>query len=162
MWVQVTGLCYFGVSIAGFRAFGTSVADNVLAAFSHGPNFWVVSLANLMVVLHVAAAYQVGLAGIVTNGFRIAAVGAELFGWGLCISHGCLIGLLPPAKVQHTCTHTYTHTHTHTCAHTRTRMLNRHPDMTPACLDLDLLWPPAIMINARVYLLVLWLWASRL
>ncbi|WIA19602.1 hypothetical protein OEZ85_005540 [Tetradesmus obliquus] len=55
----VTGLCYFGVTIAGFHAFGTAVPDNVLGAFAHGSHFWVVSAANLMVVLHVAAAYQV-------------------------------------------------------------------------------------------------------
>jgi len=54
-----TGLCYFGVSILGFYAFGTDVSDNVLMAFAHGPNHWVVSMANMMVVVHVAAAYQV-------------------------------------------------------------------------------------------------------
>jgi hypothetical protein len=54
----VTGLCYFGVSIVGFHAFGTAVPDNVLLAFAHGSHFWVVSAANLMVVVHVAAAYQ--------------------------------------------------------------------------------------------------------
>jgi hypothetical protein len=56
--LQVTGLCYFGVSILGFHAFGTAVPDNVLLAFAHGSHFWVVSAANLMVVIHVAAAYQ--------------------------------------------------------------------------------------------------------
>jgi len=55
----VTGLCYFGVSILGFYAFGTSVSDNVLMAFQAGPTYWVVAMANIMVVVHVAAAYQV-------------------------------------------------------------------------------------------------------
>jgi len=55
----VTGLCYFGVSILGFYAFGTSVGDNVLLAFQHGPHSWVVAMAHMMVVVHVAAAYQV-------------------------------------------------------------------------------------------------------
>lgn len=53
------GLCYFGVSILGFYAFGTSVSDNVLLAFEHGPNHGIVAAANMMVVVHVAAAYQV-------------------------------------------------------------------------------------------------------
>ena len=53
-------LCYFGVSLLGFRAFGTSVGENVLLAFEHGPTHWVVTMANAMVVVHVAAAYQVG------------------------------------------------------------------------------------------------------
>eukprot|EP00775_Hariotina_reticulata_P006859 gene6861-7075_t len=56
----VTGICYFCVSISGFHAFGTSVPDNVLSAFVHGDQTrWVVAAANLMVVIHVAAAYQV-------------------------------------------------------------------------------------------------------
>lgn len=55
----ITGLCYFGVSIAGFWAFGTSVGDNVLLAFKSGPHQWVVTMASMFVVVHVAAAYQV-------------------------------------------------------------------------------------------------------
>jgi hypothetical protein len=48
------------VSILGFWAFGTSVGDNVLLAFHNGPRHGVVDAANMMVVVHVAAAYQVG------------------------------------------------------------------------------------------------------
>lgn len=55
----VTGLCYFLVSIVGFYAFGTAVSDNVLAAFEHGPRSGVVAAADIMVVVHVGAAYQV-------------------------------------------------------------------------------------------------------
>eukprot|EP00878_Enallax_costatus_P009298 GHUV01009718.1.p1 GENE.GHUV01009718.1~~GHUV01009718.1.p1 ORF type:complete len:332 (+),score=46.62 GHUV01009718.1:660-1655(+) len=55
----LTGLCYFGVSIVGFWAFGTAVSENVLMAFAHGPTHWVVSMAQMMVVIHVASAYQV-------------------------------------------------------------------------------------------------------
>lgn len=54
------GICYFGVSILGFFAFGTAVSENVLLAFENGPQHWVVAMANMMVVIHVAAAYQVG------------------------------------------------------------------------------------------------------
>jgi hypothetical protein len=54
-----TGLCYFGVSIVGFWAFGTAVPENVLFAFSAGPYAWVFAMANMFVVVHVAAAYQV-------------------------------------------------------------------------------------------------------
>jgi len=52
------GLCYFGVSILGFHAFGTGVSDNVLMAFESGPTSWVVAMANMMVVVHVAAAQR--------------------------------------------------------------------------------------------------------
>eukprot|EP00879_Flechtneria_rotunda_P025399 GHRR01026990.1.p1 GENE.GHRR01026990.1~~GHRR01026990.1.p1 ORF type:complete len:290 (-),score=71.50 GHRR01026990.1:290-1159(-) len=56
----LTGLCYFGVSIVGFWAFGTSVPENVLlAASATGAKQHVVAAANLMVVIHVAAAWQV-------------------------------------------------------------------------------------------------------
>ena len=58
--LALIGLCYFGVSILGFRAFGTAVNENVLLSFaSSGPRHWVVTMASMMVVIHVAAAYQV-------------------------------------------------------------------------------------------------------
>jgi hypothetical protein len=47
------------VSILGFWAFGTGVGDNVLLAFKEGPHHWVVTLATMLVVVHVAAAFQV-------------------------------------------------------------------------------------------------------
>uniref|UniRef100_A0A383VWF1 Amino acid transporter transmembrane domain-containing protein n=1 Tax=Tetradesmus obliquus TaxID=3088 RepID=A0A383VWF1_TETOB len=55
----VTALAYLLVSIFGFYAFGTSVADNVLLTFSHGPTSWVVAMTDMFVVVHVLAAYQV-------------------------------------------------------------------------------------------------------
>lgn len=55
----ITGLCYFSVSILGFWAFGTDVAGNVLLAFKAGPHQWVVTMANMLVLVHVAAAFQV-------------------------------------------------------------------------------------------------------
>eukprot|EP00775_Hariotina_reticulata_P008259 gene8259-8447_t len=54
-----TGLCYFGVAILGFAAFGINSPDNVLMAFSGGQHHWVVNMAHMMVVVHVAAAFQV-------------------------------------------------------------------------------------------------------
>lgn len=54
-----TGLCYFGVAATGFWAFGTAVPDNVLSGFAAGPHAWVLAVANMFVVVHVAAAYQV-------------------------------------------------------------------------------------------------------
>eukprot|EP00878_Enallax_costatus_P029335 GHUV01031796.1.p1 GENE.GHUV01031796.1~~GHUV01031796.1.p1 ORF type:complete len:451 (-),score=96.99 GHUV01031796.1:132-1373(-) len=54
-----TGLAYFAVSIVGFWAFGTAVADNVLLSFARGPHSWVVAMADMMVVVHVASAFQV-------------------------------------------------------------------------------------------------------
>jgi cytochrome b561 len=43
----------------GFWAFGVGVSENVLMAFEHSAHKWVVAMANIMVVVHVAAAYQV-------------------------------------------------------------------------------------------------------
>ena len=42
-----TGLAYFAVSIVGFWAFGTAVADNVLLSFARGPHSWVVAMAGM-------------------------------------------------------------------------------------------------------------------
>lgn len=61
--VVCPGLCYFSVSILGFWAFGTGVAGNVLLAFKAGPHQWVVTMATMLVVVHVAAAFQVGGCG---------------------------------------------------------------------------------------------------
>jgi hypothetical protein len=53
----VTFLCYFGVAIAGYAVFGNAVADNVLESI--GQPLSLISLAEMCVVLHVAAACQV-------------------------------------------------------------------------------------------------------
>jgi len=82
LWTFVaTGLCYFGVSILGFHAFGTGVSDNVLMAFESGPHSWVVAMANMMVVVHVAAAYQVytqPVFSLVEDRIRQARAGLEI------------------------------------------------------------------------------------
>lgn len=56
----VTGLAYFAVSIMGFWAFGTSVADNVLLTFARGPNSWVVAMAGkrLLLIFYYSMIYQ--------------------------------------------------------------------------------------------------------
>lgn len=48
---------YFGVSIAGFGAFGNTINPDVLLSISK-PD-WLIKIANLMVVVHVAASFQV-------------------------------------------------------------------------------------------------------
>lgn len=48
---------YFGVSIAGFAAYGNSINPDILLSISDPQ--WLVKLANLMVVVHVAASFQV-------------------------------------------------------------------------------------------------------
>lgn len=60
----VVAACYFPVAITGYWAFGNLVQDNILK--SVGRPTWVVAMANLMVVVHVFASYQV------TRGSRIA------------------------------------------------------------------------------------------
>jgi hypothetical protein len=50
-------LCYFGVTIAGYAVFGNAVAGNVLESI--GQPLSLISLAEMCVVLHVAASCQV-------------------------------------------------------------------------------------------------------
>lgn len=50
-------LTYFSVAISGYAAFGSSVDADVLLSIED-PG-WLISIANIMVVLHVAAGYQV-------------------------------------------------------------------------------------------------------
>jgi amino acid permease len=54
----MTGIAYFAVAISGFRALGEASGSNIILTLSNGPA-WVRSLARFMVVIHVAAAYQV-------------------------------------------------------------------------------------------------------
>ncbi|KAL6498421.1 hypothetical protein OROHE_026689 [Orobanche hederae] len=53
----IVGLCYFPVAISGFWAFGNVVEDDVLLSLED-PS-WLISLANLMVFVHVLGSYQV-------------------------------------------------------------------------------------------------------
>jgi len=48
---------YFGVSIAGFSAYGNTINPDILLSISNPP--WLIKMANLMVVVHVAASFQV-------------------------------------------------------------------------------------------------------
>lgn len=53
----VVSWCYFGVSIAGYWAFGNGVGSNVI--FSIGHPKWMVAMADLFVTVHVIGSYQV-------------------------------------------------------------------------------------------------------
>lgn len=50
-------MCYFGVTITGYAVFGNAVAENVLSSI--GEPLPLITLAELCVVLHVAASCQV-------------------------------------------------------------------------------------------------------
>lgn len=50
---------YFSVSVAGFAAFGNGVNPDILLSIKDPA--WLVKSANLMVVVHVAASFQVGI-----------------------------------------------------------------------------------------------------
>ena len=60
----VVSWCYFGVSIAGYWAFGNNVMSNVI--FSIGHPKWMVAMADLFVTVHVIGSYEVCL---VTSNF---------------------------------------------------------------------------------------------
>ena len=53
----VVSWCYFGVSCAGYWAFGNNVQSNVI--FSIGHPKWMVAMADLFVTVHVIGSYQV-------------------------------------------------------------------------------------------------------
>jgi len=53
----IVAICYFGVSIAGFWAFGNIVDDDILISLEK-PS-WLIAMANFMVFLHVLGSYQV-------------------------------------------------------------------------------------------------------
>jgi amino acid permease len=53
----VVALCYFPVTIFGYRAFGNSVDDNILLSLEK-PR-WLIVAANIFVVVHVVGSYQV-------------------------------------------------------------------------------------------------------
>jgi amino acid permease len=54
----VSGSCYFFVALAGYGSYGNTVRDDVLLSEPRNAKGWI-STANLMVWLHVVAAYQV-------------------------------------------------------------------------------------------------------
>ena len=60
VWVAyaVVSWCYFGVSCAGYWAFGNNVMSNVI--FSIGHPKWMVAMADLFVTVHVIGSYEVG------------------------------------------------------------------------------------------------------
>ena len=59
VWVAyaVVSWCYFGVSCAGYWAFGNNVMSNVI--FSIGHPKWMVAMADLFVTVHVIGSYEV-------------------------------------------------------------------------------------------------------
>ena len=59
VWVAyaIVSWCYFGVSIAGYWAFGPTVMSNVI--FSIGHPKWMVAMADLFVTVHVIGSYEV-------------------------------------------------------------------------------------------------------
>lgn len=50
-------VAYFGVSVAGFAAFGNTINPDILLSIKNPQ--WLIKVANLMVVVHVAASFQV-------------------------------------------------------------------------------------------------------
>ena len=58
----VTGIAYFAVALSGFHALGNKTGSNIIISLPNGPA-WVRVVARLMVVVHVAAGYQVSPAG---------------------------------------------------------------------------------------------------
>lgn len=53
----VVALCYFPVSMIGYKIFGNTVEDNILISLEHPP--MLIAIANLFVVIHVIGSYHV-------------------------------------------------------------------------------------------------------
>jgi amino acid permease len=55
--IGVTTVFYVSLGCIGYAAFGNSAPGNVLTGFDKP--FWLVGVANIAVVIHLAGAYQV-------------------------------------------------------------------------------------------------------
>lgn len=53
----VVALCYFPLALVGYGVFGNDVSDNILISLK--TPVWAITLANLLVVMHVIGSYQV-------------------------------------------------------------------------------------------------------
>ncbi|GMH25704.1 hypothetical protein Nepgr_027547 [Nepenthes gracilis] len=53
----VVALCYFPVSLVGYRVFGKDVQDNILLSLENPA--WLIAMANMFVVVHVIGSYQI-------------------------------------------------------------------------------------------------------
>ncbi|KAF3976634.1 hypothetical protein CMV_000176 [Castanea mollissima] len=53
----VVALCYFPVSMVGYRVFGKDVEDNILISLEKPK--WLIATANMFVVIHVIGSYQI-------------------------------------------------------------------------------------------------------
>ncbi|GJX50854.1 lysine histidine transporter 1-like protein [Tanacetum coccineum] len=53
----VVALCYFPVSMIGYKIFGNTVEDNILISLERPP--MLIAIANLFVVIHVIGSYQI-------------------------------------------------------------------------------------------------------
>ncbi|KAK4568927.1 hypothetical protein RGQ29_004374 [Quercus rubra] len=53
----VVALCYFPVSMVGYRVFGKDVEDNILMSLEKPK--WLIATANMFVVIHVIGSYQI-------------------------------------------------------------------------------------------------------
>ncbi|RID62870.1 hypothetical protein BRARA_E01912, partial [Brassica rapa] len=53
----VVALCYFPLALVGYGVFGNDVSDNILISLK--TPVWAITLANLLVVMHVIGSYQI-------------------------------------------------------------------------------------------------------
>ncbi|GJS56582.1 lysine histidine transporter 2-like protein [Tanacetum coccineum] len=58
----VVALCYFPVSMIGYKIFGNTVEDNILISLERPP--MLIAIANLFVVIHVIGSYQIFAMGV--------------------------------------------------------------------------------------------------
>ena len=57
--VFVTTTFYLGIAVVGYAAFGDSAPGNLLTGFGFFNPYWLVGLANVMIMVHLVGAYQV-------------------------------------------------------------------------------------------------------
>ena len=58
--IFITTSFYLGISLVGYAAFGDSSPGNLLTGFGFFNPYWLIDIANVMIMVHLVGAYQVG------------------------------------------------------------------------------------------------------
>lgn len=58
--ICVTTTFYLCIGVVGYAAFGDSAPGNLLTGFGFFNPYWLIDIANVMIMVHLVGAYQVG------------------------------------------------------------------------------------------------------
>ena len=60
--IFITTGFYLGIAMVGYAAFGDSTPGNLLTGFGFFNPYWLIDIANVMIMVHLVGAYQVSCA----------------------------------------------------------------------------------------------------